>query len=203
MNPTLREQGSHSDRGGELATRAELVSNLYREIDALEDTILESGPRIFGHTVIDEDKICQLIDRVRDAIPSAIAKAEEILKYRQDILNEAEQYARQAVEIADLQAAKLVEESQIVRQAEFEANQLRRHTQDECEELKSRTLDEINQMRRQAQKEWEAFRERVIAETEDLQRGADEYSDRILGNLESQLVEMLKIVQNGRLELRQ
>lgn len=186
-----------------LTNRADYYMSLHKELDKLEEMLLESGPRVMGRTVIDEEKICQQIDQVRLAIPESVASAEEILRYKQEILDEAEQYAAQIVHTAEARAAKLVEESGILRQAEVESNQIRRMTQEDCEEMRAATLEEINQMRRQAQKEWETLRQRVTEEAEDMQRGADEYGDRILGNLEGQLIEMLKIVQNGRKELRE
>ena len=68
--------------------------------------------------------------------------------------------------------------------------------------MRAETLNEVNQMRRQSQKDLENLHQRVTGEVQDMQRGADEYSDRVLGNLETQLIDMIKIVQNGRKELR-
>jgi cell division septum initiation protein DivIVA len=185
-----------------LDTITETFMNLHKELDTLEEMILESGPRIMGRTLIDEEKICQQIDQVRFAIPDSVNKAQEILQYKQQIITEAEQYAADVVKAAELKAAKLVEDSAILRQVEAEAQEIRRHTQEDCEQMRSQTINEIDRVRRQAQKEWEAMRHKAVTESEDMQRGADEYSDRVLGNLENQLVEMIKIVQNGRKEIR-
>ncbi len=182
--------------------RAEYYLNLHRELDKLEDIILESGPRIIGRTVIDEEQVCQQIDHVRLSVPESIAQAEEILRYKQDLVAQAQQYAEEIIQAAERRASQLVEESVILRQIEQEGNQLRRQVQAECEELRNQTLNEVNQVRRQAQKDLEAMEKRVTAEVQEMQRGADDYSDQVLGSLESQLLDMLKIVQNGRQELR-
>jgi cell division septum initiation protein DivIVA len=176
--------------------------NLHKELDKLEEMILESGPRMAGRTMINEEKICQQIDLVRLTIPDSIAKAEEILRYKQQIVAEAEKYAAEVMKSAEQRASKLVEDSVILRQAEVEAYQLRHHIQEECAQLRSQTMNELNQVRRQAQQEWEAMRHKAITEAEELQRGADDYSDRMLGNLEGQLTEMVKIIQNGRKEIK-
>ncbi len=165
----------------QLVDRAEYYMNLHKELDKLEEMLLESGPRVMGRTMIDEEKICRQIDQVRISTPESISKAEEILQYKQDIIAEAEQYAGEVVTAAEMRATKILEESGIMRQAEQEANQLRRRTQEECEELRQQTIAEINQMRRQAQKEWESMRQQVNAEVAEMHNGADEYSDRILG----------------------
>ncbi|OIP71187.1 MAG: hypothetical protein AUK48_12775 [Oscillatoriales cyanobacterium CG2_30_44_21] len=182
--------------------RTDYYMSLHRELDHLEEMVLESGPRVMGHTVIDEEKLCQQIDQVRLSVPESIAKAEEILRYKQEILAETQQYVEDLIKSAELRASQLLEDSVIVRQAEQEANQIRRQIQEECEQVRSQTLTEVNQMRRQAQKDLDMLHQRVTGEVQDMQRGADEYSDRVLGNLETQLIDMIKIVQNGRKELR-
>jgi cell division septum initiation protein DivIVA len=202
MNSRPKERVTSVNGSGDLVNRAEYFMNLHRELDRLEEMLLESGPRIMGRTMIDEEQVCRQIDQVRLAIPESIAKAEEILQLKQEIMDDADAYAEEVMVAAETQARKLVEDSVVLRQAEAEASQLRMLTQQECEEMRVQTMNEINQMRRQAQKEWESLRQRVTEEVDDMQRGADEYSDRILGNLETQLIDMLKIVQNGRKELR-
>lgn len=207
-NSTASTKSNNGNYNGSTANgsvpmqRADYYMSLHKELDHLEEMVLESGPRVMGHTVIDEEKLCQQIDRVRFSVPESIAKAEEILLYKQDLVAEAQQYAEDLIKSAELRASQLLEESLIIRQAEQEASQIRRAIQEECEQLRSQTLNEVNQMRRQAQKDLDSLHQRVTSEVQDMQRGADEYSDRVLGNLESQLIDMIKIVQNGRKELR-
>ncbi len=203
-NSTASTKSNNGNYNGspEPLPRADYYMSLHKELDHLEEMVLESGPRVMGHTVIDEEKLCQQIDRVRLSVPESIAKAEEILLYKQDLVTEAQQYAEDLIKSAELRASQLLEESVIIRQAEQEANQIRRELQEECEQVRSQTLNEVNQMRRQAQKDLDLLHQRVTGEVQDMQRGADEYSDRVLGNLETQLIDMIKIVQNGRKELR-
>jgi cell division septum initiation protein DivIVA len=182
--------------------RADYYMSLHKELDHLEEMVLETGLRVMGHTVIDEEKFCQQIDRVRLSVPESIAKAEEILLYKHDLVAEAQQYVEDLIKAAELRASQLLEESMIIRQAEQEATQIRRQLQAECEQVRSQALAEVNQMRRQAQKDLDMLHQRVTGEAQDMQRGADEYSDRVLGSLETQLIDMIKIVQNGRKELR-
>ncbi len=175
---------------------------LHQELDALEELVIDSGIHFMGKAVLDEEKLCQQIDQVRLAVPESIAKAEEILQYREQIITESERYAQKTAEMAQMRAERMVEESAIMRQAELESQELRRQTQIECEEMRNQVINEVNQMRKQAQKEWETLRQRMTEEVEQMQKGADAYSDQILGNLEAQLMEMLRVVQNGRRELR-
>jgi len=188
--------------GVDPGTRAGNFMALQGELDRLEDMVLEGGPRVFGHTVIDEEKICRQIDQIRAAIPESIAKAEEILQYKEELIADAQQYVEQLLKKAQNDAQRLVEESVIVRQAELEATQLRRRTQEDCDQLRFQTMQEIEQMRRQAQNELEMLHKQVMHEVETMQRDADDYTDQTLARLESQLLDMIKIVQNGRHSLR-
>ncbi|MBD2187777.1 ATP synthase subunit B family protein [Pseudanabaena mucicola] len=199
---TTRSNNGNYNTSPPPVTRSDYYMGLHKELDQLEEMVLESGPRVMGHTVIDEEKLCQQIDRVRLTVPDSIAKAEEILLYKEDLVAEAQQYADDLIKSTILRASQMLEESLIIRQAEQEANQIRRQLQEECEQLRSQTLNEVAQMRRQAQKDLDLLHQQVTGEVQDMQRGADEYSDRILGNLELQLIDMIKIVQNGRKELR-
>jgi len=221
----------------DLGNKAEFIK-IHRELDKLEDMLLDSSPRIMGKTLVDEEKLCEQIDEVRMSVPESIAQAEEILYYKQDLVAEAEQRAQEILGAAEAKMVKaeqrsqeilgsaesrirkLIEETGIVRQAEAEASQVRRQTQQECEALKSQTIQELNQMRRQtqqecetlksqtiqelnqirkqSQQEWDLLQKEEAAELASIQKAADEYSDRMLGNLEGQLIEMIRIVQNGR-----
>jgi cell division septum initiation protein DivIVA len=188
--------------GGIIVNRVDTFMNLHRQIDQLEEMILESTPRFMGRTWVDEEKLCQQIDQVRLALPDSISKAEELLQNRQTIVTEAERHAEELVENAKRKAQMYLDESMLMRQAEQEANQLRRHTQEECDQLRREILEEVNQLRRQAQKELEANHQKVRLEAENLKVGADQYCDQSLITLETQLIDMLKVVQNGRRELR-
>lgn len=203
-NSTASNKSNNGNYNGAAAPvqRSDYYMSLHKELDELEVMVLDSSLRLMGHTVIDEEKLCQQIDRVRLSVPESIAKAEEILLYKQDLVAEAQQYAEDLIKSAELRASQMLEESLIIRQAEQEANQIRRELQQECEQLRAQALNEVNQMRRQGQKDLDSLHQRVTSEVQDMQRGADEYSDRVLGNLESQLIDMIKIVQNGRKELR-
>ena len=165
-NSTASTKSNNGNYNGSPAplSRADYYMSLQKELDHLEEMVLESGPRVMGHTVIDEEKLCQQIDRVRLSVPESIAKAEEILLYKQDLVAEAQQYAEDLIKSAELRASQLLEESLIIRQAEQEASQIRRELQEECEQVRSQTLNEVNQMRRQAQKDLDLLHQRVTGE---------------------------------------
>lgn len=164
--------------------------------------ILDS-PRIplSRRTIIDEEQLLDQLDLVRLNLPTAFRDAEDLLRHKDDILNQTEQYAQEIVEVAERRAAQILDELGIIRQAEMEARQIRQRVQQECEAMQEQTMAEIDRMRRQAQQELDEMRRLAIAECEDIQEGADAYADRVLGDMEQQLSEMVRIIRNGRQQL--
>ncbi len=161
--------------------------NFEEELEELETLILDSvRVPLTELVVIDEGLVLERIDSIRKQIPPELAIAINILQSHQEILEQAENYARDLIDSAKQQAKQIVEKSALVRQAELEATRIKIETQRECEQLRQKTQEEI-----------ESWRELAIVEYEDIQNGADEYARNVLGNLEGQLTQMLGIIRNG------
>ncbi|MBF2078757.1 MAG: hypothetical protein IGR76_09605 [Synechococcales cyanobacterium T60_A2020_003] len=177
--------------------------DIQEEFNKLEEMVLDS-PRIWlsRWTMVDEEKILQQLDLLRLHLPSAFREATEILRNKDEILAEAEEYAQDIIRAAEQRAAEVLNEMGLVRQAEMEANQIRMQIQQECQLLQDQTLSEIEMLRRQAQQDIEEMRMMAIAECEEIQRGADTYADRVLRDMEQQLSDMMRVVRNGRQQLQ-
>lgn len=177
--------------------------DIQRELNRLEEMILDS-PRIplSRRTLIDEEQFLDQLDLVRLSLPEAFHEAEEIVRQKDDILIQAEQYAQDLIEAAERRAAQIMNETGIIRQAESEAQQIRTQVQQECETVQQQTIAEIDRTRRQAQQDLEDMRRSAIEECEDIQRGADHYADKVLRDMESQMAEMMRIIRNGRQQLQ-
>lgn len=177
----------------------EMGVSMPEEIDRLEDLIL-NGTRIpfMGKTLIDEDTLINQLDLIRINIPDCLQQATQILQQREQILSEAQNYAQKIVENAQRKAAQLLDESRIVQQAESQAHQIRRQVQQDCENLQRKTINEVEQIRQKIQQEAIKTRQQAILEAEDIQNEADIYADSVLGKLEKDLSDMLRVVHNGR-----
>jgi hypothetical protein len=184
------------------ATRPGSV-DIQRELNRLEEIILDS-PRVplTRWTAIDEEQLLEQLDLVRLSLPEAFHQAEDIVRHKDELLLQAEQYAQDVIERAEHRAAQIMNEMGILRQAELEAQQLRQQVQQDCDAVREQTISEIERTRRQAQKELEEMQRMAIAECEEIQAGADEYADRVLQEMELQLAEMLRVIRNGRQQLQ-
>ncbi|MDY6783139.1 MAG: hypothetical protein SW833_11445 [Cyanobacteriota bacterium] len=177
--------------------------DIQAELNRLEDMIIDS-PHVplTKRNLVDEEQLLDQLDLVRIHLPTAFEEAVEVVGQKEALLLQAEEYAQDIIAAAQQRAAEILNELGIVRQAELEAAQIRRQVQQECEQIQQSTLAEIEQLRRQAHQEIEQLRRTALEECEDIQEGADEYADAVLSNIEQQLGDMLRIIHNGRQQLR-
>jgi cell division septum initiation protein DivIVA len=178
--------------------------DIEQELNLLEEIIL-SGLHVpfTRNTLVDEDKLLDQLDFIRLSLPKALQQATEILRQKEEIILQAQEYGQQVVEAAQAKRAQILDNNEIIKQAEREASELRRKVQQECEAMMQETLEEIDRKRRQCQQELEEMRQAAIAQAQVIQRGADEYADRVLENIEEQLQNILRIIHNGRQQLQQ
>jgi hypothetical protein len=90
-----------------------------------------------------------------------------------------------------------------VQQAENKAYQVKRQVQEDCENLQRKTMSEVEQIRNKIQQEATQMKKQAIMEAEEIHREADNYTDSVLSRLEKDLKEMLRIISNGRQQVRQ
>ncbi|MGH1393820.1 MAG: DivIVA domain-containing protein [Trichormus sp.] len=177
--------------------------NIQEELDRLEEIMLSSFRiPLTGRTLVDEEKLLEQLDYIRVSLPSVFEEAAAILAQKNEILLEAEEYGQQLVDAAQTKRAQILAESDIITQAQQEAEELRRQVQQECEAMMKETLNEIELKRRACQEELEEMRQIAIAQAQEIEGGADDYADHVLENIEQDLKDMLRIITNGRQQLR-
>lgn len=94
-------------------------------VDRLEEILNQSRPLWFTHNVIvDEDRVLELIDQMRIAIPDEVKKAQQLLAQRDRILAQAQEEANRTLAIAREKSEQLVERDAIVQAAQARAEQI-------------------------------------------------------------------------------
>jgi hypothetical protein len=166
--------------------------DIQQELDRLEEMILAS-PHIplTRRTLVDEEQFLDRLDLIRSLLPALLQQSQAIVVQKQEILLQAEQEANEIIQTAQIQAAQIIDRTTIVQQADLSARQLQQQVQQECLLAQEENLLQIERLRQEA-----------IAEAEAIQRGADDYADAVLNNLEYHLSEALRIIYNGRRQLR-
>ncbi len=93
-------------------------------VDRLEELINKSRAIWFTHNVVvDEDRILDLIDQMRVAIPEEVKKAQQQIAQRDRILAQANEEANRTLAIAREKGDQLVVRDAIVQAAQARAEQ--------------------------------------------------------------------------------
>jgi F0F1-type ATP synthase membrane subunit b/b' len=94
-------------------------------VDRLEEVLNQSRSFWFtSQVVVDEDRILDLIDQMRVAIPDEVKKAQQLLAQRDRILAQAQEEANRTLAIAREKSEQLVERDAIVQAAQARAEQI-------------------------------------------------------------------------------
>ncbi len=95
-------------------------------IDELEDVLAE-GRRIpfSGRLMIDEERVLDIIDRMRVAVPDELKQARRIVQEQERLLSEAQERVQQALDEQGLLMAVENERQRLLVQAEHEAAEVR------------------------------------------------------------------------------
>lgn len=204
LNSSNTHQNGSASSGYSSADAPRVGSvDIQRELNKLEELILDGRHIPLSRlTLVDEESLLDQLDFIRMSLPAAFHEAQEIVRHKEEIFLQAEQYAQDIIATAERRAAQLVDELGIIQQAEMEARQLMQRVQQDCEAARQQMAAELERMERQAQQKAQEIQRQAIAERDAIQAGADEYADRTLGDIEQRLVEMLRITRNGRNQLQ-
>jgi len=111
-------------------------------VDRLEEILNQSRPFPFTHNVIvDEEKILDLIDQMRVAIPEEVKKSQQVLAQRDRILAQAQEEANRTLSIAREKSDQLVERDSIAQASQSRADQVVTQARAEGERIR-READE-------------------------------------------------------------
>jgi DNA anti-recombination protein RmuC len=105
-------------------------------IDELEDVLAE-GRRIpfSGRLMIDEERILDIIDRMRVAVPDELKQARRIVQEQERLLTEAQARVDQALDERGLLVAVEHERQRLLQQVEQEAADVRAGADEYAREL--------------------------------------------------------------------
>lgn len=94
-------------------------------IDRLEELFNESRPIPFTHNVVvDEDRMLDLIDQMRVAIPDEVKKAQQLLAQRDRIMAQAQEAANRTIQLARDKSDELIQRDPIMQAAQTRAEQI-------------------------------------------------------------------------------
>ncbi len=131
-------------------------------IDRLEELFNESKNVPFTKNVmVDEDRMLDIIDQMRIAIPEEVKKAQQLLGQRDRVLAQAQEEANRTLEIARQKADQAVSKDVVVQEAQRRADQILAQARAEAETTRADADDYVVQALTQLQEELERISNQV------------------------------------------
>ena len=113
-------------------------------IDRLEELFNESRNLPFTKNVmVDEDRMLDIIDQMRIAIPEEVKKAQQLLGQRDRVLAQAQEEANRTLELARQKADQMVAKDMIVVEAQRRADQILSQARSEGENVRADADDYV------------------------------------------------------------
>jgi hypothetical protein len=107
-------------------------------IDRLEELFNESKAiPLTRNVMVDEDRMLDIIDQMRIAIPEEVKKAQQLLGQRDRVLAQAQEEANRTLEIARQKADQLVSKDIVMQEAQRRADQVLAQARSEADGMRA------------------------------------------------------------------
>ncbi len=103
-------------------------------IDRLEELFNAAKAVPFTHNVVvDEDRMLELIDQMRIAIPEEVKKAQQVMAQRDRVMAQAQEEANRTLQLSRDKSEQMVQKDIIVQEAQRRADQILAQARGEAE----------------------------------------------------------------------
>jgi cell division septum initiation protein DivIVA len=103
-------------------------------IDRLEELFNAAKAVPFTHNVVvDEDRMLELIDQMRIAIPEEVKKAQQVMAQRDRVMAQAQEEANRTLQLSRDKSEQLVQKDIIMQEAQRRADQILAQARSEAE----------------------------------------------------------------------
>lgn len=117
------------------------IEDVLEQIDDMLDAAW-SMPLSGGKIILDGEKMRDMMDAVRAALPSEVRQARAIVKDRADIIDTAKKEAEGIIRNAEERRAQIISHEEVVRLAQERANEIQAQTQKRARDMR-RTAQEF------------------------------------------------------------
>ncbi len=122
-------------------------------LDMIDDLLEKSWnlPLASNRSVVDIDKIQELLGDIRLNLPSEIKQAKTIVADRAEIISSAKREAEVVIRRAEDRARSLIAQEEIVRQAQQKANEIISQAQQKSKDLRAASQEFSDDLLRQSE----------------------------------------------------
>jgi vacuolar-type H+-ATPase subunit H len=131
-------------------------------IDRLEELFNESKSiPLTRNVMVDEDRMLDIIDQMRIAIPEEVKKAQQLLGQRDRVLAQAQEEANRTLDLARQKADQLASKELVVQEAQRRAEQILAQARADAETTRGDADDYVMRSLTQLQAELERISNQV------------------------------------------
>jgi hypothetical protein len=131
-------------------------------IDRLEELFNESKSiPLTRNVMVDEDRMLDIIDQMRIAIPEEVKKAQQLLGQRDRVLAQAQEEANRTLDLARQKADQLASKEMVVQEAQRRADQILVQARTDAENVRIDADDYVLDSLTQLQAELERISNQV------------------------------------------
>ena len=116
-------------------------------IDEMYD-VLDKGwkmPLSAGKLFVDGEEVRQILDEIKEEIPSEVRQAKAIVADRAQIISEAQREAETIIRVAEEKARAMVSQDEVVRQAQQKFKEMRKASNDYVDDLMRRADESLSE----------------------------------------------------------
>lgn len=165
---------------------------------------LSSSKKMLGRSVIDADKIKDMIKDIQENLPRELEQSEVIISQKESILNDASdeaeklaaetsQHCENLISDAQSKADKMISENEIVTTAELRANEI----VTTAEKSKEDTMEVVEHNKNEIMTRASAMQEESENYSSQRRKDADQYAKEVLFSLEERLSLSLAQIRKG------
>lgn len=171
-----------------------------RQIVEELQTLVETGTRVPGFrrkVLIDIDRLDALGEELKVSIPAYIQEAEEILKQKESILNQAALEAQRIKTSAEQEAQVVTSAADETYETKVGESEVVKASEERADGIKDEAMTEAQQIVQDARRRAYRIVDEAEAAAGTRREGADQYAREILFSLEERLAEVLGQVRRG------
>lgn len=132
-------------------------------IDRLEELFNESKSiPLTRNVMVDEDRMLDIIDQMRIAIPEEVKKAQQLLGQRDRVLAQAQEEANRTLELARQKADQLASKEMVAQEAQRRAELILSQARTDAENVRMDADDYVMKSLTQLQAELERITNQVV-----------------------------------------
>jgi len=158
-------------------------------LDKIENLVAgASHVPLSGKCMIDENDLVHLVEELRSDLPNQLDHAEQIMRDRDKILDDAQKEAERIVEQAKKYAQQMTNENEIVAQAKEKEHTILQQAQEQQREIMERTRQDSQQFRQDADRYANQVFDQLITHVTNAFRGVEQ-AEKVLEQARQVLVQ--------------